>query len=138
MRNLLVLTGGDADDLRRRIGRAKKLFHAAVRTELIDRNAFAGQKTQVRGSPDKAPFVTREETARVLAACPDTQWRLMVALARFGGASSGTEERVGDQTPTQQSDLPVDAAGRRSVQEPLNPRPAGRPKSLSLYGLGRE
>jgi integrase len=35
--------------------------------------------------------VTREETVRVLAACPDHHWRTIVALARFGGLRTPSE-----------------------------------------------
>jgi len=44
-------------------------------------NPFAGIK--LRSVPDRSRsrFVTREETQRVLDACPDREWRLMVALA---------------------------------------------------------
>jgi integrase len=30
-------------------------------------------------------FVTRDQTAAVLGACPDYEWRLIVAICRFGG-----------------------------------------------------
>ena len=34
---------------------------------------------------DRERFVTREETDRLLAACPNMDWRVIVALCRFGG-----------------------------------------------------
>ena len=34
---------------------------------------------------ERKEFVERETIAKVLANCPDTEWRLIVALSRFGG-----------------------------------------------------
>ncbi len=62
-----------------------------MRKELIDRNPFADQKCQVRGNPDKFRFVTPEEAAAVLEACPDAQWRLIFGLCRFGGLRCPSE-----------------------------------------------
>ena len=36
-------------------------------------------------------FVTKEVTAEVIAACPDAEWRLIVALARYGGVRTPSE-----------------------------------------------
>jgi Phage integrase family len=36
-------------------------------------------------------FVTREDAAKVLAACPDAQWRLLFALSRYGGLRCPSE-----------------------------------------------
>lgn len=36
-------------------------------------------------------FITREETAWLLEACPNTDWRSMVSLCRFGGLRSPSE-----------------------------------------------
>jgi hypothetical protein len=36
-------------------------------------------------------FVTREETQKVIEACPDAEWRLIVALARYGGLRCPSE-----------------------------------------------
>ncbi|MFH5805392.1 hypothetical protein [Alienimonas sp. DA493] len=47
---------------------SRKQLLAAVRKERIDRNPFAGQKTQVRGNPDKLHFVPRKEAERAPAA----------------------------------------------------------------------
>src|SRR5690606_2096644 len=36
-------------------------------------------------------YVTRETADRVIAACPDAQWRLLVALSRYGGLRTPSE-----------------------------------------------
>lgn len=78
--------------IRRRCGRARQLFAAAVRHRLIDRNPFA----ELRGVsvlPNKSRdfFVTREIAKQVLAACPDAQWKLLFALSRYGGLRCPSE-----------------------------------------------
>lgn len=96
------ITPGDADDfrlhlmrrlgdntVRRKCGRAKQFFRAAVRKRLLRENPFADMKgCSVQANRDRDYFVTREETEAVLEACPDSQWRLIFALSRFGGLSA--------------------------------------------------
>jgi len=69
------------------VKRCKQLFSHAVRSRLLDRSPFAYVRGGVVGgtSHDRRHFVTREEIAAVLEACPDHEWRLLVALSRFGG-----------------------------------------------------
>lgn len=41
--------------------------------------------------PDRQRFVTRDESAKILDACPSCDWRAIVALARFGGLRCPSE-----------------------------------------------
>lgn len=77
--------------VRRYCGLAKQFFRAAHRRKLIDSNPFADQVATVTGNASKFHFVTREDTTKLLNACPDSQWRLIVALTRFGGLRSPSE-----------------------------------------------
>jgi len=104
-RPLREITRGDADQwrlylfaqglaentVRRRCGMAKTLFRAAVRRQLVTSNPFEDLKASVRGNPKRFYFVTRQEAEKVLEACPDTQWRLLFALSRFGGLRCPSE-----------------------------------------------
>ena len=56
-----------------------------VKRGLIRENPFNG--VQVAAVRDETPnvFVPREDIAQVLEACPDAEWRVIVALSRFGG-----------------------------------------------------
>jgi len=104
-RPLSSVTAGDADSFRlfliekgladgttarRVMGRAKQFFHAAVRHKLIHENPFAGQKVSVQSNPDRFAFVSLEDAMSVLNACPDAEWRLLFALARFARTESST------------------------------------------------
>jgi len=79
------------DTLRIRIGHAKQFFADAVEHEIIDRNPFSKLRSSVIGCRDRDFFVTLEMVGKVLDACPDAQWRLMVALSRFGGLRCPSE-----------------------------------------------
>jgi integrase len=79
----------------RRIRRCSQFFRAAVRKKLIAENPFAGGPGGIKApsQENKARFyfVSREKTDKVLAACPDGEWRLIVALARYGGLRTPSE-----------------------------------------------
>lgn len=83
---------GLADNtVRRRCGIAKQFFNAALRKGLVDLNPFGDLVAAVKGNAERFAFITREVAAKVLAACPDAQWRLIFALSRFGGLRCPSE-----------------------------------------------
>ena len=83
---LSLLGKGLADNtIRRSSGVAKQFFTAAVRQHLIAENPFADLVAAVKANASRFYFVTREETNKVLDACPDTEWKLLFALARYAG-----------------------------------------------------
>ena len=97
------VTAGDADEfrnwlqarrkrplavntVRRLCSRAKQFFRHAVKKRLISDNPFDGMRgLQVRGNEERRRFITREMTDRLIAACPSQDWRVVVALCRYGG-----------------------------------------------------
>lgn len=99
------VTAGDADEwrrwmmtklgdnsVRRRAGRAKQLFRAAQRKRVIAENPFGDMRDcSVRANKARQYFLSLEDAAKVLKACPDHEWRLIVALARFGGLRTPSE-----------------------------------------------
>ena len=49
-----------------------------------EKNPFDKMKDcSVKANREREFFVTREQIQKVLEACPDNEWRLIVALARF-------------------------------------------------------
>lgn len=105
-RPLADITEGDAEEYwrhligprqlaentaRRLCGRAKQLFRFAVRKRLIRDNPFAETKTRVKGNPDRKFYVTRAMADAVIEACPNAEWRLIVALSRYGGLRCPSE-----------------------------------------------
>lgn len=77
--------------VRKRVGDAKQFFEDAVQRELLTRNPFAGLKGTVGSNRSRDYFLTREDTTKIIEACPDAQWRLIVALARYGGVRTPSE-----------------------------------------------
>jgi integrase len=103
-RSLKSITPGDADAwllwLRERyangtagrtVKRAKQFFRFAVRSRLIPSNPFEDVKPPSQVNESRKHFVTQETTRRILDACPDAEWRLIVALCRFGGVRCPSE-----------------------------------------------
>ncbi|MCA9110654.1 MAG: phage integrase SAM-like domain-containing protein [Planctomycetaceae bacterium] len=82
------------DTTRRTCGIAKQFFEDAKDRGMLDRNPFKHRDIPTAtGAGDKSRefFVSRELAERVMFALPDAQWRLMFALARFGGLRCPSE-----------------------------------------------
>ena len=103
-RALRSVMPGDADDFRswllanyataianRRVRRAKQFFTAAVRRSYVARSPFAHVKAGASENRERMRYVKRDLIAQVLDACPDSQWRLIVALSRYGGLRCPSE-----------------------------------------------
>ncbi len=89
------LAGGqglDRETVRQRCRIAKQIFRDAARRRLIDESPFAEMKgLSAKGNREKDYFVTAADAAKVLKACPDAEWKLVFALARFGGVRCPSE-----------------------------------------------
>ncbi len=75
----------------RRLKRYRQFFRAAMRRRLILENPFADVKAPAQTNESRKAFITTEQTAKLLDACPDADWRLIVALARYGGLRCPSE-----------------------------------------------
>lgn len=69
----------------RAVKRARQFFDAARKAKLIESNPFAGVKTPSTVNEIRKVFVDRPTIEKVLSACPNGEWRLIVALSRYGG-----------------------------------------------------
>jgi integrase len=70
---------------RKHIDNAKVFFNGAKRRGLIQFNPFEYQTSSTKPNRERDYFLTVEQTERILANCPDAEWRLLVALWRFSG-----------------------------------------------------
>jgi integrase len=70
---------------RKHIANCKAFFNAAKRRGLIDRNPFEAQVSTTGANRARDHYITPEDTRRILDACPDAEWRLLVALWRLAG-----------------------------------------------------
>ncbi|MFN0132236.1 MAG: tyrosine-type recombinase/integrase [Phycisphaerales bacterium] len=72
---------------------ARAIFRAAIDDELIARNPCRGLPTGSIAA-DREKYVTTADAEAVLAALPDTQWKLVFALARFAGLRTPSETHI--------------------------------------------
>lgn len=70
---------------------AAQFFRHAYRKELIASNPFDGVSVGTSTNNERRVFVGRDVTRDVLDACPNWQWRTVVALTRFGGLRCSSE-----------------------------------------------
>lgn len=92
------ITPADADDFRRYIrGQyseaftakmvmvAKSFFRDAARRKLIDASPFTDVQNGSQRNASRQRFIEAATIQKAIEATPDIEWRLMIALARFGG-----------------------------------------------------
>jgi len=131
----LVGEGLAENTVRRRCGIAKQFLRAAERRGLVHRNAFSDLVSAVQATPNRLRFITPQDTARILEACPDRNWRLIVALARLrrvalperspftdlAGRGLGGRANQGDQPENRTlcgQGIPLDTAVPRAAPGP--------------------
>lgn len=100
------------DTVRRRTGRAKQVFGEAVSRGLIMVNPFAKLASASRVNTTRQRFIEGETIHRVIDAAPSAEWRLIIALARFGGL------RIPSELSTLRWDRVNLAEGRITIEAP--------------------
>ncbi len=106
-RSLATITEGDACEwrlwligkpmadttVRKMCSVARMIFKSAVKRRLIDANPFDDDeiKTAVTGNAARFRFITAETINDVIEACPNAEWRVIVALSRWGGLRCPSE-----------------------------------------------
>ncbi|MEM1099859.1 MAG: tyrosine-type recombinase/integrase [Planctomycetota bacterium] len=90
-RQYLAQTGLADNTVRRTTGIAKQFFAAAIRDGYVEANPFQGLPCTVRPNSKRSYFITTEEAEKVLAACPDDEWKLIFTLCRYGGLRCPSE-----------------------------------------------
>jgi integrase len=70
---------------------ARQMFRRAVRLKIIPENPFDGVKAGGEKNRARNFFVSPGAARKVLDACPNDEWRLLVALARWGGLRTPSE-----------------------------------------------
>ncbi len=79
---------------RKRCQVIRQFFEEAVQREYIPSNPFQKIKGSLIKNPIRQQFVSREETTRLLEVCSNSQWRLLVALARYGALRCPSESHA--------------------------------------------
>ncbi len=87
----LVKHGLAQNTINRSCGIARQFFRAALRRKLIAENPFSELKATVGSNRAREYFLSHQDAEKIIEACPDTQWRLIFALARYGGLRTPSE-----------------------------------------------
>ena len=96
----VTVTGDDGNEVTKRLAPAtvakrvhvaRAIFKRAVRWGLIPTSPFADLRAGSQSNPDRAYYVAPESITAILAACPDDQWRAIVALSRYAGLRCPSE-----------------------------------------------
>jgi integrase len=103
-RGIGTITAADAADFKRHVGIdmsvayvaklvmiARQFFKDAVDSELLDKSPFSKIKPGSQKNPARQRFIPSAVIDKVIAAAPDIQWKLIIALARYGGLRMPTE-----------------------------------------------
>lgn len=75
----------------KRVHVARAIFKRAVRWGLIPSSAFAELRAGSQSNPDRAFYVSPESIRAIMAACPDDEWRAIIALSRYAGLRCPSE-----------------------------------------------
>lgn len=75
----------------RRVIAARTMWRKAVRWKLTPTNPFSEVRGGTQQNEQKKHFISHGTIGKVLDACPDAQWRALVALARYGGLRNPSE-----------------------------------------------
>jgi len=87
----LLRKGLAENTTRRAIAVARQLFKVAIRHRYITDNPFLGLPCALRENKSRHYFLSLKDSEKVLAACPDSQWRLLFSLCRWGGLRHPSE-----------------------------------------------
>jgi integrase len=91
-----LMTAKDAAKLapstvHKRLQVARGFFATMKRRGLIDMNPFEYVRGATTGSRDRQHFISREDFDLLMGACPNHDWRTIIALARMGGLRCPSE-----------------------------------------------
>ncbi len=75
----------------RTVGYAKQVFQYAKRQGWVESNPFEEVKGGSTTNATRQHFVKRETIDRVIQSAPSAQWRLIIALSRYGGLRCPSE-----------------------------------------------
>ena len=84
-------SGLAAATVAKRVHTARAIFRKAVRWRLMASSPFAELRAGSQANPDRSVYVARETIDAALRACPDDEWRAIIALCRNAGLRCPSE-----------------------------------------------
>jgi len=73
---------------------AKAIFSRAKIWKLLTTSPFEHMKSGSQSNPDRAHYISKEDTQKLLDACPNIQWRALIGIARYAGLRCPSEIRA--------------------------------------------
>ncbi len=87
-----MLGAGSAEaTVSKRVKHAKQFFKIAQERGLVTANPFSTLKAGGERNDSRLEFIDRKRIDKLIDAAPDAEWRLIVALARYGGLRTPSE-----------------------------------------------
>lgn len=129
-RRWLVKQYPSDNTIRRMTGNCRQFWNEAIAHKLVESNPFVQRGIPCSSTPnrDRFYFVPRADVDRILAACPDSDWRAIVGLCRYGGLRCPSEVLL-----LKWSDIEWDA-GRMLVTSPKTAHhPGGENRLVPLF-----
>lgn len=90
-RQSMVQAGLSKATISKRVKTARQIFRQAIRWKYLAENPFADVRGGAQTNRDRMYFVSPDDVGKLLEACPDAEWRLMVALSRYAGLRTPSE-----------------------------------------------
>jgi integrase len=75
----------------KRVKHARQIFRQARKWKMLAESPFAEVRVGSQFNKSRQRFISADDAAKVLEACPDDEWRLLFALSRFGGLRCPSE-----------------------------------------------
>ncbi len=75
----------------KRIVHARQFFKLAMRKGLVSSNPFTDVRTGSQKNPERLRFIDRATIDKIMDACPNLEWKLIVALSRYAGLRCPSE-----------------------------------------------
>jgi len=119
-RAFLCEQGLSESTVNKRSGNAKVFFRVAVKRKLIASNPFIELESKSIANKARQYFLERKDAEKILAVCPNPEWKLLFALCRYGGLRCPSEVLA-----LQWSDVNWEQ-GRLLVHSPKTERHEGR------------
>ena len=90
-RAYLKMQGLSDSTVNKRCGNAKVFFNVAVKRKLIELNPFSELDSKSIANKSWQYFLERKDADKILFACPDSQWKCLFVLCRYGGLRCPSE-----------------------------------------------
>ncbi len=73
------------------VKRCRQIMNQALADRLIEENPFKGVRIDLRSDRSKNRYIDMDTTEAILDACPTQEWRVIIALGRYGGLRTPSE-----------------------------------------------